>query len=64
MPQYYKLAEECFKENLLRIGEPSSQPDAFNLNQGLLGLSNSIERDFGEVKALLSQVLLELRKRR
>ena len=59
----YKRAKECFNENLQMIGDPATKPYEWNLNSGLLALSNGIETDLSEIKASLRQILLEARKR-
>jgi hypothetical protein len=58
-----KFAQQCFQENIQKIGDPSSEPDAYNLNRGLLALAKGTEQDHEELKQLFSKILLEIQRR-
>lgn len=52
----YATARKCFTENKQLVGEPTSDSQAFNLNQGLLNLTAQIERDFAEINRKLAAI--------
>lgn len=63
MPAKYELAKACFRENVANDADPIANPPAYNLNQGLAGLTAGIEEDLQEVKLLLKKILQELQRR-
>ena len=46
----YFEANKCFQENLKIIGEPENDPKMWNLNNGLLTLSDAIQHDLSLIR--------------
>jgi hypothetical protein len=59
----YERAKNCFDENIRLFANPQSQPEKYNLYNGLTNLTNAIETDLGSIKDLLEQILWELREK-
>jgi hypothetical protein len=59
----YERAKNCFNENISLFANPQSQPEKYNLYNGLTNLTNAIETDLGSIKDLLEQILWELREK-
>lgn len=60
----YYNARNNFAENVALVGpNPMSDPQNFNLNDGLFKLTQAIENDMSEIKQLLHSILNELRSR-
>ena len=59
----YATAKKCFQENLDMVGDPMSDPQTFNLNVGLLNLTDEIESDISHIKTALRQIAAALNRR-
>ena len=57
----YHDAKQCFQENRELIN-PQSDPQVWNLNTGLLSLTEAIESDFQNIAYLLQRILRVLQQ--
>ncbi len=53
-------AKACFKENLRLFGDSKSQPEKFNLYNGLVNLTTAIEDIKNQVDRIESQLRRDL----
>jgi hypothetical protein len=49
----YKVAKDCFKENITLTGGAKSDPVSFNLYNGLFQLTQQLERELLEMRERL-----------
>lgn len=49
-------AKKCFAENLQLFADPQSQPEKYNLYNGLYCVAQAIERREAEIRALAYEV--------
>jgi len=60
----YSKAKACFKENVDAFGDnPMSDPQTYNLNQGLLILTKEIDTSITEINRKLTSILAALQRR-
>jgi len=59
----YHSARNCFNENIKLFTDPQTNPEKYNLYNGLSNLTQAIDTDLGAIKDLLEQILYELRKK-
>jgi hypothetical protein len=57
MPTGFNLAKKCFAENRNLVGEPMSDPQNYNLNEGLLSLVAELETRLNEIDRKLAALL-------
>ena len=55
----YQDAKQCFQENR-RLIDAQADPEMWNLNTGLLSLTESIESDIQNIEYLLQRILRAL----
>ncbi len=64
----YKHAKKCLKENMDEIDQHSTmEPDSihnWNLNSGLAGLVDALQRDLDEIRLLLQQIIQDQQRPR
>lgn len=53
---YYSKSKECFEENIRLFANATTQPEKFNLYQGLRLLVDSIESDFQQIQRELQNL--------
>jgi len=59
----YQSAKNCFNENVALFANPQTNPEKYNLYDGLSNLTQAMENDLSAIKDLLEQILFELRRR-
>lgn len=59
----FDLAKKCFAENRDLVGEPMSDPQNFNLNEGLLCLTHEVEAELSKINRKLDAIILALQRR-
>jgi len=53
----YHMAKKCFEENKALVGpDPMTDPQTWNLNNGLANLTDAIHADLAEIQRLLAQI--------
>ena len=52
----YNEANKFFQENLDLIGDPENDPKMWNLNNGLLILSDAIQHDLSQIRRTLNKI--------
>ncbi len=57
----YEKAKQCFSENK-GLSSKKTQPGEYNINLGLLSLTEAVEADLGQIRALLGRILRVLEK--
>jgi len=51
------MAKKCFEENKALVGpDPMTDPQTWNLNNGLANLTDAIHADLAEIQRLLAQI--------
>ncbi len=58
----YHVARQCFEENRTSVGDPASDHQTWNPNNGLANLTTAIEADLAQIKKLLAEILHALRQ--
>lgn len=56
----YLTAKRCFEENVEMIGEPMSDPQTFNLNQGLHAIASQLNQDMHALKRDMTAISAKL----
>ena len=62
----YVGARNCFKENVNLVGRPMSDPQTWNLNNGLEQFAHAVQKEMAALDHKLDQILhmlAELRRR-
>jgi hypothetical protein len=59
----YHMAKQCFTEARNMVGEPTSDPQTYNLHQGLLNLTDELETDISTINRKLDLILAALQRR-
>jgi len=52
----YREAVDCFQENINLFADSSTQPEKYNLYNGLAVLAETLEQDMIEIKRLLRAI--------
>ena len=52
----YKIARDCFKENIALTGGAKADPVSFNLYNGLFHLTQQLERDLLEMREQIAKL--------
>jgi hypothetical protein len=52
----YRLARECFKENIQLTGGAQKDPVSFNLYNGLFQLATELENDLTDLKNRIKRI--------
>jgi hypothetical protein len=58
----YEKASQCFQDNLKMIPRPMEHPQEWNLNTGLVQLTEAIQADLAQVQSMLVSILRALEK--
>jgi len=59
----YNEANKFFQENLELIGNSDNDPKMWNLNNGLLILSDAIQHDLSQIRRALQNISGDLQRR-
>ena len=52
----YKVAKDCFKENIVLTGGGKADPVSFNHYNGLFQLTQQLERDLSDLRDRLARL--------